>query len=50
VRVPGNQLIRVRIGKFADRPAAAAVLAALARADISAVLVSDAHTETSVKQ
>lgn len=50
VRVPGNQLLRVRIGKFADRPAAAAVLAALARADISAVLVSDAHTETPVKQ
>ncbi len=49
VRVPGNQLIRVRIGKFADRAAASGVLARLARADISAVLVSDAHTETPVK-
>jgi DedD protein len=49
VRVPGNQLIRVRIGRFADRAAAAQTLARLASADISAVLVSDAHTETPVK-
>jgi cell division septation protein DedD len=49
VRVPGNQLIRVRVGRFANRAAAASTLARLANADISAVLVSDADSETVVK-
>jgi cell division protein FtsN len=49
VRVPGNQLIRVRVGRFANRAAASATLARLANADISAVLVADADTETVVK-
>jgi len=48
VRVPGNQLIRVRIGKYENRAAAAAMLARLASANFSAVLVTDANTETRV--
>jgi cell division septation protein DedD len=49
VRVPGNQLIRVRVGRYANRAGAAAMLARLANADISAVLVTDADRETVVK-
>lgn len=49
VRVPGNTLIRVRVGRYANRAAAAAALARLASADISAVLVTDADAETAVK-
>jgi cell division septation protein DedD len=48
VRVPGNQLIRVRIGKFENRAAAAATLSRLASANYSAVLVTDANSETRV--
>lgn len=48
VRVPGNQLIRVRIGKYENRAAAASMLARLANANFSAVLVTDANTETRV--
>lgn len=48
VRVPGNQLIRVRIGKYENRAAAAAILARLASANFSAVLVTDANSETRV--
>jgi cell division protein FtsN len=48
VRVPGNQLIRVRIGKYENRAAAAATLARLANANFSAVLVTDANVETRV--
>ncbi len=48
VRVPGNQLIRVRIGRFESRTAAASTLARLANANFSAVLVADANTETRV--
>ena len=50
VRVPGNNLIRVRIGRFENRAAAAPTLARLAERDISAVLVTDADTETRVQQ
>ena len=50
VRVPGNNLIRVRIGRFENRAAASATLARLAANDISAVLVTDADTETRVTQ
>ena len=50
VRVPGNNLIRVRIGRFENRAAASATLARLAANDISAVLVTDADTETRVAQ
>lgn len=49
VRVPGNQLIRVRVGRYASRAEAAPMLARLASADISAVLVTDAESETVVK-
>ena len=49
VRVPGNNLIRVRIGRYTNRAGAAAMLARLANADISAVLVTDADAETVVK-
>ena len=48
VRVPGNQLIRVRIGRYDNRAAAAETLARLANANFSAVLVTDANTETRV--
>ena len=48
VRVPGNQLIRVRIGKYDNRTAAADMLARLANANFSAVLVTDANVETRV--
>ncbi len=48
VRVPGNQLIRVRIGKYENRAAAASMLARLANANFSAVLVTDANIETRV--
>ena len=48
VRVPGNQLIRVRVGKYENRAAAANTLARLANANFSAVLVTDANTETRV--
>jgi cell division septation protein DedD len=48
VRVPGNQLIRVRIGKYENRAGAASMLARLANANFSAVLVTDANTETRV--
>jgi cell division septation protein DedD len=49
VRVPGNTLIRVRIGKFNDRAAASAMLARLGDANISAVLVNDTNSETVVR-
>jgi cell division septation protein DedD len=48
VRVPGNQLIRVRIGKYENRAGAASMLARLANANFSAVLVTDANIETRV--
>jgi cell division septation protein DedD len=48
VRVPGNQLIRVRVGKFENRAAASELLARLSRANFSAVLVTDANNETPV--
>jgi cell division septation protein DedD len=50
VRVPGNDLVRVRVGRFENRAAAAATLAKLAAHDISAVLVTDTHAETRVAQ
>jgi cell division septation protein DedD len=50
VRVPGNNLIRVRIGRFVNRAAAESVLARLAAADMSAVLVTDADKETVVNR
>lgn len=50
VRVPGNTLIRVRIGKYANRSAAAAMLSRLAEKDFSAVLVTDAAKESSVQK
>ena len=49
VRVPGNELVRVRVGKFANRSAAASVLARLAAGDFSAVLVTDATEEQPVR-
>ena len=49
VQVPGNRLIRVRIGRFANRSAAAAVLAQLAAANMSAVLVTDTDAEQIVR-
>jgi cell division septation protein DedD len=49
VRVPGNTLIRVRIGKFNNRAAASAMLARLGDANISAVLVTDTNSETAVR-
>ena len=49
VRVPGNTLVRVRIGAFANRAAASPVLAKLAAADISAVLVTDVPSEEAVR-
>jgi cell division protein FtsN len=49
VRVPGNTLIRVRIGKYSNRAAASAMLARLGAAKISAVLVNDANSETVVR-
>ncbi|HET9439070.1 MAG TPA: SPOR domain-containing protein [Longimicrobiales bacterium] len=49
VRVPGNTLIRVRIGKYANRSAAAAMLARLAEKNFSAVLVTDAANESSLQ-
>lgn len=50
VRVRGNNLIRVRIGRFTNRAAAEPVLARLAAADMSAVLVTDADKETAVNR
>lgn len=49
VRVPGNNLIRVRVGRFINRAAAESTLARLAAADISAVLVTDADVEQPVR-
>lgn len=49
VRVLGNTLIRVRVGRFASGSAAAPLLARLAAADISAVLVTDVQNETPVR-
>ncbi len=49
VRVPGKTLIRVRIGKFSNRTAAASVLTRLAQSDVSAVLVTDTESETIVR-
>jgi cell division protein FtsN len=49
VRVPGNTLIRVRIGKFNNRAAASALLARLGAANLSAVLVNDTESETAVR-
>jgi cell division septation protein DedD len=50
VRVAGNNLIRVRIGRFTNRAGAEPVLARLAAADMSAVLVTDADKETVVNR
>ncbi|HEY0672973.1 MAG TPA: SPOR domain-containing protein [Longimicrobiales bacterium] len=50
VRVPGNTLIRVRIGKYSNRSAAAAMLSRLAEKNFSAVLVTDAANESSVQK
>ena len=49
VRVAGNNLIRVRIGRFVNRAAAANLLARLAARDVSAVLVTDADKEELVR-
>ena len=49
VRVAGNNLIRVRIGRFVNRAGAADLLARLAARDISAVLVTDADKEEIVR-
>jgi tetratricopeptide (TPR) repeat protein len=49
VRTTGSNLIRVRVGRYANRTAAAPTLERLASADISAVLVTDADAETVVK-